>query len=214
MTRKATDVLLNIEREVQLHGQYLRNIDMLLKTLANRIAGMGKVQAQPPITAPGLLPDQQQPKKTLMPGLKSSVIMAEGKLGNLIEEFPTHPGSDSEFSRNQTAVDSQPIGQRRDLRYTEDPGEPRKIPVQQRLLYAGDGKSITSAKVEVYGSDNKLINASKTNNTGQWTQFLPAGNYIVMVSRKGTSTKPPIEASFPIEVPDSNESVPLPPIEL
>jgi hypothetical protein len=196
--RKASDVLLSVEKEVKQHTQLLRNIDMLLKNLANRISLLEKKPTSP--TTP-----QVASVQPIIPGLKPGVVFKNGKLVKESQE--------EEFQFEEVLeVETNPIGQRRTARTDNQPVEVRKTPVQQRILYK-DGKPVTLARVEVLDLKGNVVYGYKTNNMGKWAQPFAPGNYTVNISRKGTSTKPPVELSYTIEVPNSNKPVQLPDVE-
>ena len=225
MSRKASEVLLSLEQRVNQQEHYFKNMDMLLKKLVNQVSALEKALTQP-ITeeekqyyaqTPGGLQHQQipagmkspqpQPQQTpqRIPGLKPSVISApDGTLNNVREEEEVNfePYQPDEGLQ----VEKAPQGKRRDVRYTNDPVQQKRIPVQQKIVYEADNRNVCLASVEIFDSQNKLVGSSKTNNTGKWTQMLIPGKYAVSISKKGTATKQPVECSYFIEVPNSNET--------
>jgi len=218
MSRKASEVLLSLEQEIKKTNQYLTNIDMLLKNLSNRLGALERAVSQPlteeeqqyfaqPQKAP-----QKVPQKAPMPGLKSSVIKAtDGTLGNVQEEeevdFP-------EYNPDDLELENKPIGRRRDARYPSGPSQEKKIPVQQQVLYENNNKNVCQAKVEVFNSNNELVGASKTNNSGKWTQQLIPGRYTISLSKKGTPVHPAVECSYSVDVLAGKKIVPLPPVKV
>ncbi len=238
MTRQATDVLLNIEKQnLEILG-YLKNQDMLIKTLMNRLVVIEQRYVQPsslassvPTTTPphGVITpkikEDQKPHSQL-PGLKPGVVI-KGQDNNkqIVKplnqqessnvDFPSYEPTQSlsqELS-SSLEIETFPIGKRRDARYVEENG----ITVQQKVLYP-DGKSVSAARVEIFtkmpNSENLiLVQNKKTNATGKWTGQLPAGNYLIKVFKKGTSTTPNVDAQQSVVVPNSDDAVQLKPIQ-
>ncbi len=204
--RLASEVLLSIELEVKQHTQYLKNITMLLKNLANRYSA-SEIKKVPELNTP--IKTQEAKQESTIPGLKTGVVFKDGKLVKQSEKkeeysFDEQPG--------QIEVATEIVGQRRDLRYPDQPVQERKTPIQQRILYK-DGKPVTLAKIEVLDAAGHVIWGGKTNNMGKWNQLLVPGTYTINVLRKGTATKPPVEISYTIDVPKSIQPVQLPDVE-
>jgi len=230
MSRKASEVLLSIEADVKQQRHYLNNIDMLLKHLVQRVGAMEQTLSQPlsdeekryyqQASSGSIQLGASQAVKTApapaqqLPGLKPSVVLAPDGTFNNVRE----PAEEYEFEpykpEENLQVESNPQGQRRDARYTSGPVEEKKVPVQQQVIYASDDKNVCLASVEIFNSQNKLISSSKTNNTGKWTQMLPPGRYAVSISKKATATKPPVQCSYFVDVPKSNEPILKDPVKV
>lgn len=174
MTRKATDVLLNIEQQnIEILG-HLRNQDMLLKNIINKISKNEVKQNN--IT-------EVESKKSIMPGLKPGVIL----------------------NNDSTLVGKVKIS---------DVNSSYKTQVQQRITFS-DGKSVTSASVEIFSfEDNKslLIENKKTNATGKWTASLAPGKYLIKVFKKESAKHPVVNIQDELIIPDSDKPVQLPPL--
>ena len=233
--RKATDVLLSVEQMVRELLGHARNQDMLLKNLTRRVDALSGPQPflknqEPPAAEPPT-PQAQRPT---MPGLKPGVVLKKVKSDQEHFQFeewqPNGPpkqvlvkhGEEAEEEEEvveELELDTKPKGKRRDARYVSKPANGKNVPVQQKVLYP-DGKALTSAHVEIFAkteSEGKqvwgLVKSLKTNNTGKWTNSLPAGNYMIKVSKKGEKGKPPVEMQGPLTIPNSEEPVQLKPIQ-
>lgn len=229
LTRKATDVLLNIEQQVSEILGYVKNQDMLIKALMNRLAVLER--SGQPIHSAMPSPITESTSKQLgnssqqLPGLKPGVVI-KGDLNNkhIIKpinqqqlespniDFPSYD-SNSDIKESTIEVDNIPIGKRRTSRYVDD----QNITVQQKVLYP-DGKCVSSARIEIFtklpNSDNLvLVQNKKTNATGKWTGQLPPGNYLIKVFKKGTGKTPNIETQQTVIVPNSDDTVQLKPIQ-
>jgi len=232
--RKATDVLLSVEQMVRELLGHARNQDMLLKNLTQRVDALSGPQPllqNPPLqTVEEAVPQAQRPT---MPGLKPGVVLKKVKSDQEHFQFeewqPNGPpkqvlvkhgeAAEEEEVEEVLELDTKPKGKRRDARYVSKPASGKNVPVQQKIL-CPDGKALTSAHVEIFAkteSEGKqvwgLVKTLKTNNTGKWTNSLPAGNYMIKVSKKGERGKPPVEIQGPLTIPNSEEPVQLKPIQ-
>lgn len=247
MSRKATEVLASIEQQNKEILGHIRNQDMLIKVLVNKINDLesklgnqsavpapaqptqnfprhsGDVQQKPVVNAqlPGLKPgikiqqtqpqpSQAQPAQGPQPTPAQQMRM-QGQGYN----FPQFEQSkklvresvEQEASDQTLELETQPRGKRRGVRNVAEEGVKT---VQQRVLYP-DGKSVQSAKVEIFVLENGqtpvLVENKKTNAAGKWSGQLPPGTYAVKVFKKGTSKRPTVEAQELVTVPNSDDPV-------
>lgn len=203
--RKATDVLLSIEQTVGEILEHLRNQDMLLKNIANRIGKNNSIQQPlPQKEEPIVFKNADEPTSNSsvkkLPGLKNGVFVNANQVGGVAQ---------TDFTKELNQLN----GKRKDSKQIV----PNKInqhivvPVQQKVTFA-DGKPITMAFVELFVNDNgNLVSYKKlkTNATGKWTLNLPAGEYVVKVFKNRNFNNEEVRIETAIVVPQSNESVQL-----
>ena len=228
--RKASDVLLELEITLEKVLGYVRNMDMNIKSISNRLNMLEKTSVSPKWSPPSMARDttqvwtgETQPAPELlaaalkpqMPGLKPGVQLGpqrtmvttpKGQQISTTEEDETNFTNDDKLE-----VDTKLIGQRRGIRTEEpNPNSERKMPVQQRIIYK-DGKNVCLANVEIFQTGSKgelnLIKKVRTNSAGKWVVALESGKYLVSISKAGTSSKPNVDVSYSIDIPIS--SVPL-----
>jgi hypothetical protein len=205
MTRKATDILLDIEQKLDKLLAVSSNQDLLLKNLNNRIKSL---ESNPAVKHADKSPEPTSVKQVSMPGLKPGV-----QLNTESPKIPIEGLSEGmpEPDPDEVEQDHKPKGKRRVSRYVA--GEKnRAVPVQQRVVY-GDGKNVCLAKVEIFQGD-KNIKSLKTNVSGKWTYALDPGTYKVSIYKRNTTNKPTVDMSYEVDIPESSESIQLDTIQI
>jgi len=207
LTRKASEVLLDLEAKLNKLLAEQSNTNNLLKVIANRLGSPQQPIMQQPVP-------QQPQQAPLMPGLKPGVRLENGVLVN------DSPASDNEvFDPNgqlagqkveteyKMEMETSPKGERRGARYTNQEPQKRNVTITQKVLYP-NGKNVCLARIEVFDMEGNLVTSAKTNSTGKWSAQLPSEqDYVINVIKKASASKPEINKSFEISVP--NQSAPL-----
>lgn len=195
MTRKATDVLIELEQAVNKLLALSSNQDLLLKNINNRISSLEKTlqkSTQIVKSTEVVKPAEVVPPKRTMPGLKPGI-----SIDSLQQQAQQAQPIQTIEDEDDIEIDHKPSGQRRINRYSA--GEKNKtVPVQQRVLYQ-DGKNVCLANVEIF-QDDKLVKSLKTNASGKWTYALNPGKYTVAVGKRATSNKSEVDMKFDIEI--------------
>ena len=217
--RKASDVILSIENYVNEILGHVRNQDMTVKLLINRISSLERaVNNSSPAPASSAPPAPAPASQRQMPGLKPGVNL--GPPAKEQQTFTATPRGSSqidydESGNEQLEVEVKPVGKRRGAR-GQTASAVKNVPVQQKILYP-DGKNVCLANVEVFSSGKQgqldLVKKCRTNSAGKWNVSLGAGKYLVSISKVGTSTKPGVEVSYPIEIPVSDKPLELQPFQ-
>jgi hypothetical protein len=188
--RKATDVLLDIEVKIDVILNILRNQDLNIKIISNKLNDLIKNM---PIS------NIEQIKEQFQEDFKEITISAEDAIP--IEQSPKgfrRTSRSETYSNNITEpkiiqpeiiVPEQVITQK----IKSNKNNANAIPVIQRVVDA-NGKSIFMADVEIINSDNgEKVNKTRTNGAGKWQASLVTGNYKVILSKKEPLTKQKIE---------------------
>lgn len=191
--RKATDVILDMEKKLDHIVKQLEVLDLNFKLILNKLN-----QPPPkPFFKPPSIESVDVPVSASQPKHQQSL---KSKLQIALENAEKNdPGDD------QIPVENNLVGVKRTAKYIP---EERKVPVQQRVTYS-DTKSVTSANVEIYDTNNTLVRQVKTNQAGKWMTSLPPGNYSVKVTKFQTNIKPKVESVFSISVTESDSGVEL-----
>lgn len=208
--RKATDVLLDIEKKLDNLTKMVVNNDMLVKLMADRA------------------------NKTYDMTTKIYSYIEELK-----QEYIAAQGGNSQSSENQDAqvINSPPVeqivmdapfdqpGDRRGARtpqrqepvlaapntIQEQPqqSEGRKIPVVQRVS-DNTGKDLYLATVVISDEQGKQVLKTKTSTAGKWQALLKPASYMVHISKTDTVSKKVFEGTQKITIPNSNSTFTLP----
>jgi len=197
--RKASDVLLSIEQTLNEILSHLRNQDMLLKNIANRIKNNPQPQKEE-----ALFKDADELKINSsvkkLPGLKDGVFVSANQVGGVAQ---------TDFTKELNQLNGK-IKENKSI-VPNKVNQHIVVPVQQKVIFA-DGKPITMASVELLVNDNgNLVSYKKikTNATGKWTLNLPAGEYVVKVFKNRNFNNEEVRIETAIIVPQSNDPVQL-----
>lgn len=185
--RKATDILLEIDRKIDLLLKYQTTNDLNQKLILDRLNRLLKVNVEHFTTV-----------QTEMPANKP--LMAK----------PAQMASEdiNEYGEVQKEVELQPKIGRRDQRIPTQDG--KKIAVQQKIVYP-DGKNVIIATVEIYNMSNVLVKRTRTNSAGKWNATLDPGKYLIHITKSATTEKPLVEQRYEVEIPISHGPLELEP---
>jgi hypothetical protein len=219
-TRKASDIILELESKVDSLINLVRSLDLNLKILSNKIndiAGRlnsvngGVINSKSSITIEAVggkvipqynnsfMPPNSQ---NLIPITAGQAISVEKEpLGFLRTSRPeTFDGLVAPVispPNNEAIVPTAPPA------IKEASSKKGGIPVAQRVVDKG-GKSIFLADVEIIDSvTGGQVCKTRTNGVGKWMASLSAGNYKVIIRKRESTTKEKMEAIQNISVDGS-----------
>jgi hypothetical protein len=206
--RKASDILLSIESKMNSLIKAMSVYDLNVKLILSRVnvvyAYIEQLKAEAELP-----PDQDAP----------IAVLAEAAI-----QLSTEPSKDRRMGRVGVPVQIPQVQQERPIPQTQQPVQvpqsdkkantptspDRKVPVVQQLKY-NNGGDVFMAEVSIANQDNELVHKTKTNAIGKWQAHLKPGKYYVSVVKTDTTTKKKIEALQELIIPNSNDTVNLPP---
>lgn len=232
--RKATDVLLDLESKIDSLINNLKNQDLLLKVMSNKLNSLIEKADKQPI--------KQTVKQTPMSETANNAAQFVNSLARsasvevdsknvLISSEDNIPLSaphqnfsrtsrpetfagDNAFLKKESKPKEAVITIKNKKEEVDAPKIPVKnsgqsIPIMQRVVDK-NGKSIFLAEVEVSNSAGDQVFKGRTNGTGKWMASLPIASYKVVIRKKESITKQTIEVSQNINVDGSNSQIELP----
>lgn len=211
--RKATDVLLDLETKIDLLMSMIRNQDLNIKILSNKLNELLKNNSN---TVSNNFPNAVSEVKnggfTIEAETKQIPILAEHNVpvdysptgfrrtsrpetysGDNAVLKPKKPQKEAEIivpkeaEKNVIKDDqSNPVNQQKQS--TEN-----AVPIIQRVVDR-NGKSIFLADVEVFNIEtSEKVQKTRTNGAGKWTASLMPGQYRVVLSKRDPVTKGKLE---------------------
>ncbi len=84
----------------------------------------------------------------------------------------------------------------------------KKLVIDQKVVFASNGKNLSLAPVEIFDSTNSLVKRTRTNTSGRWTAQLVPGQYRVHISKIGSKNKVIADMQFIIKVDSSTSTLP------
>lgn len=197
--RKATDILLDIEKTLNLVLGYQKTNDLNQKLLLNRlnkiVTGLENKSAAPVKRQPSV------EAFVTVPTPPSKTLVAKPMQVTNAEDF-------DEEGKPQIEVELQPKTGRRDIRMPTQQG--KKVAVQQRIHYP-DGKNVILASIEITDAAKNVIKKTRTNSAGKWNATLDPGRYFIHVTKSATTEKPVVEHRYEVEIPISDSPLELEP---
>lgn len=173
--RTSTDVLLSIEDKIIQLLKFIQNQDNNIKILMNRLS---EIENTIKLSAASQL------SQSVVPVIKRTVGSVKP-----VDEPPQAIISNVDkpkIKKQEKKVEKQPTG---------------SVNVTQVIQYP-DGKRALFALVEIYNSNNELIEKTKTNTGGRWTKTLIPGQYKIQVSKPS----PLLQLEYFITVDNSNST--------
>lgn len=218
--KKATEVIQEIKAEVDEILSYIKNMDFKYNLILNQLNKLVSFQSSPTTIEKIVERDLSRNiiKSTNSPTVEASDV-----------NFPEYQPKKSQFDQasnlksklslaleqaqkdqdesDKIEVAAHQDGKRRNLRQHSE-AQIRQIPTQQRITYA-DGKAVYMAGVEIFDTDEKLINQTKTNHIGKWLAPLSPGTYLIKVTKGSSALKPKVELSYQVTIPNQDSTVDL-----
>lgn len=204
MTRKVSDIVVDLEKDVKDIKTLLSNNKFLYEVLLGKINAISKhllsnkednvefievkntsIKSNTPDIITGINNNVNsdnkadsviEPKEArrTMPGLKSDVVLKDNKL---IHERAIPESAKASVNK-----------------FT---------PTQQKILYP-DGTAVSNANVEIKLNDNVSFK-TKTNTAGKWTYGLNPGIYSLRIYKKGNNKKPEVNINTTINILESKK---------
>lgn len=211
--RKASEILLGIEKDTKEILAYLRNLDQNHKILMERMRLLESRFPAAPVISTIFSPSAAVSKSTksnspfetpsdLKSKIQAAMASAKAEEPGILNKVEREISEvEVEFPELQKASVLEKSPELKNL-------QSRVIPVQQRVTYS-DGKNIYMAAVSIIDNNGKLYKETKTNQTGKWMAPLPNGEYTVQISKSGTPIKPAINVKYTITVPNQDEPLEL-----
>ena len=81
--------------------------------------------------------------------------------------------------------------------------------IEEKLVYKEDGKAIVLGQIEIFDTDNNLIDKKKTNNLGVYSVGVNPGTYLIRVVKQKTAGREKIFSQYQITVDIDQENKPL-----
>ena len=194
--RKASDILLDLERKLDQLLGFVKTIDLNQKIILNHINKQG-LSVPPPSTMEENTSSKPNP-------MTFPQVQSKSKLALALEQ-----ADKEEEEENQLTVESNPQIPKRNARFNAE-ASAKKIPVQQRILYT-DGTNVCLAQFRITDSGNNVVKEGRTNQAGKWLAALLPGEYTVNITKSSNSLKPKVELAYQVSISNSETSVELEP---
>jgi len=180
MERKASDILVDLEKKVDVLIKLMSTYDLTAKLILKRLNDMQ-------VSGPSVSVDTS--KISSPPNQQIQVAT------NQQQEKINSPQISIDVSK-------EPAARKR----TSDTS--KKIPVSQRIT-DNNGKDLFMADVIIYDENNTVVEKIKTNAVGKWQAHLSAGKYNVHISKIDNTTKKKIESLQEFEVSNEMQTLKL-----
>lgn len=237
-SRKASDVLLDLESKISILLDIVRSQDLNIKILSNKLNDlllkMDKTQIEVPKAtiesvsknAPNMNFIQNiplDPEKNIVISAETSIPMENFPQGFRRTSRPETYALASENNKLPLQATKQAIIQQQlpphmpvvnkvqevdEIQFIER--SQNQIPVKQRVVDK-NGKSIFLADVEINDlTANKTLFRTRTNGTGKWMASLEVGKYRVIIRKRESLSKEKIETIQDITIDGSSSPLELP----
>lgn len=218
-SRKATDVLLELEAKINSILGFVKMQDQNMKILSNKLNTILEAQRQllqqKVISQPKIEVSNSTPIPTTNNSERQIIINPENTI-----PVQQSPQGFRRTSRQEGITEPKPVAKappaeilmpKQEIVPQEQTKEIQNlIPVIQRVVDR-NSKSIFLAEVEILdASNNNKVSKTRTNGTGKWTASLPAGKYCVLITRRDTMTKEEVKISQDIIVDGKSSPLSLP----
>ena len=81
--------------------------------------------------------------------------------------------------------------------------EGKRVSVNQKVVFASNGKNLSLAPVEIFDSTNNLVKKARTNTSGRWSAQLFPGKYRVHIIKMGIKNKVIADMQYIINIDSS-----------
>lgn len=222
-TRKASDILLELEAKIDILLNIIRVQDLNIKVLSNKLNSVMdtlKQNSTPPVIS---AVDQKLQYQQMQQQLVNQIPISNEY--NI--EIDNSPKGYSRTSRQETYIEQKSPAKQEikkeaeiivptnnftdpDIKVNDiTPPKGYTIPVIQRVVDK-NGKSIFMADVEVFDSIGNTVIKVRTNGSGKWQTSLQAGTYKVVIKKKALDEKDRVEISQNITVDKNSSKLELP----
>jgi hypothetical protein len=226
--RKATDIVLDLEKKVDKLLDIVNSLELSIKLMSNKITGLS---VKPNLPSPPKFAIEAVNVTTKMSDPEFKVQMQQNPNGFRRTSRPeTFSGDDNYLAapppevhpkfpaQIPNQIPNQVTKAEESPPQTKKPKETSKvkkvagennIPIMQRVTDK-NGKSVFLADVEVFNDNKESIFKTRTNGIGKWMASLPLGNYQVLVKKRESITKVSMEVSQNIMVDGTVSPLDLP----
>jgi hypothetical protein len=205
--RKATDVLIGLEKKIEDLLSYQKNQDLLIKKISQQLSDINKsisdlkssFSDQSAAFTAELKVEPSKELKTI-PGLKPGIVIGKFKG----EEKNTNESLENNDDSNQTSLKEQ-----NKKRGTRQVNSNKPMPIKQSLKYP-DGRPLAMAKIDIYDVDKiNLISSVKSSILGEWVESLLPEKYIINIFKKASGDKPEVSLEYMLDIPNSTTPLKL-----
>jgi hypothetical protein len=232
--RTGTQLLLDLETKVEALMGHVRNLENTAKIILQRINDSPSSQPSVEPQAISMAQIKRQAATAVAPAeppktgewakfedLPRTNKFAEARTRAGVADDPAQqapmkarpaaapPPPDEEELREEVVHK----GARRGLRVPASQGP--KVTVSQQVFTA-EGRPVFLASVEALDERGQLARQTRTNRNGRWVMGLEPGQYTIHVVKRVApdSGKEPVELTYPVTIPPSNEEMELDPPEI
>lgn len=213
MERKATDVILDIEKKLDLLLEYYKTADFNQKLILSKLAALEKSILNVPVLPP-IVKSSATVEAFTAPSFVEAKLPTSPPSRKILVATPVNNIGQASFDEQgepEVLLDLKP-SKRRDQRpavsITPPASTAKTTSVQQRIAYP-DGKNVILANVEIFDLSGQLVKKTKTNSAGKWSAVLAAGTFKIHISKGATSEKPAVEYKLQVEIPLSDSPLEL-----
>lgn len=209
-SRKATDILLELENKVNSLILMIKSQDLTIKVLSNKIS---------------MIIDGAKPNNSKIVDNLNEEVVKPNNLGLQIEESPvgirrtarpeTYKRPEIKPLNNDANKAEVIVPSIKPIEVNNSKAKQEKIiqnavPTMQRIVDK-NGKSIFLADVEIIDlSNGTTFHKTKTNGSGKWLASLPVGDYKVFIKKREGLNKEKIEVAQTIKIDGSTPTAEIP----
>jgi len=206
-SRKASDILLSIEKKLDQIVGLISSNDLTMKIVANKLQSLidiGNDDNHPnnldEINKNNLLPTVS----LLSPQKEEIFINSEFNI-----EEDKAPSGTRRTSRSSSDIFDFETKENNKTVSPETYNSDRKIPIVQRVVDK-NGKSLFLAEVEVLNENSVQVCKVKTNSVGKYQAQLPPGNYKIIIRKNEPLSNSKLEGIQEIKVNSESKLLELP----
>lgn len=203
--RKASDILLNIEKNINNIEKLLKLQDFQQKLIIDNFNKFFKHLDQKETKTS--VEEEKQPQQ-----IKESLIDKKNKLMTIQRTQPQvsqnveSDNNNFNFKVNKQNIATKPP-ENEIINKTVSVNDERQVPITQKLILF-DGNPMVSAKVIIKNSNDEIVKTAETSASGRWQSSLVPGKYTINVSGKHSGSMLEFNQSF--EVPPTSSPLEIP----
>ena len=201
MTRKVSDIVVDLEKDVKDIKTLLSNNKFLYEVLLGKINAISKHLLSNKEDNVEFIEVKNTSVKSNTPDIITGIdnnVNSDNKINHVIEQRKTIPGLKSDV----ILKDNKLIHERA-IPESAKASANKFTPTQQKILYP-DGTAVSNANVEIKLNDN-ICFKTKTNTAGKWTYGLNPGIYSLRIYKKGNGKKPEVNINTTINILESKK---------